>query len=275
MNEEIPGFFSKLAARCESADTSLCIGLDPDPRRIPPKLGSGPEGIFRFCADIIEATSEFAAAYKPNLAFFEAIGVEGWQVLAQVLETIDPAIPIIIDAKRGDIGPAARHYARALFERLKADAVTVNPLFGFDSVEPFLEYENRGIYIVCMTTNTGAADFEIPNDLYLRIAAKAREWNTAGNIGLDAGASKPKMLGKIRAASKDLPILLPRLGGQGDDLQDLLRSSSDLPRHHLIFTVSRSILFASKADDYGHAARKTARYYRDKINRALQATKHD
>lgn len=268
-------FFDKLAARCDAVQSSLCIGLDPDPRRLPPKLGAGPEGVFRFCVEIVEATQDFAAAFKPNLAFFESIGTEGWHVLAQVMERIPRDIPVIVDAKRGDIGSTAQHYARSLFERLKADAVTVNPLLGHDSVEPFLKFENNGVYILCLTSNAGARDFQIPDDLYLRIAQKADQWNHGGNVGLVVGATQPKQLTLVRKAAPSLPILIPGLGAQGGDLDELMLSAREEPRYNMIFNVSRSILFASKGADFGHAARKAARYYYDMINRARESTLSD
>lgn len=264
-------YFEKLASRCERADSNLCIGLDPDPRRIPSSLGVGPEGIYRFCADIIEATSDHAAAYKPNLAFFEAIGVEGWHVLSQVLQHVPRDIPIIIDAKRGDIGSTAQLYARSLFDRLKADAVTVNPLLGYDSVEPFLRYPNRGVYLLCLTSNAGAQDFQIPGKLYLQIARKATRWNkVSGNVGLVVGATKAEQLEQVRQLAPELPILIPGLGAQGGDLSEASSCAGDDPRHFMLFNVSRSILFASREADYGRAARKAALYYRETINRALE-----
>jgi orotidine-5'-phosphate decarboxylase len=275
MNVERSGYFDKLAARCERIESSLCIGLDPDPRRIPPKLGSGPDGVYKFCCEIVDATSDYAAAFKPNLAFFEAIGVEGWHVLNQVLERIDRQIPTIVDAKRGDIGSTAQFYARSIFDRLKADAVTVNPLLGHDSVEPFLTYETKGIYVLCLTSNAGARDFQIPDDLYLRIASRADAWNKAGNVGLVVGATKPKQLTLVRKAAPNLPILIPGLGAQGGDLDELMSAARDEPRHFMLFNVSRSILYASKGSDFGHAARKAARFYFDRINTAREKTLSD
>jgi orotidine-5'-phosphate decarboxylase len=273
---EIPiAYFEKLANRCQAIDSSLCVGLDPDTRRLPTKMGSGPEAVYRFCVDIIEATADFAAAFKPNIAFFESIGVEGWHVLSQVMEAIPREIPVIIDAKRGDIGSTAQHYARSIFERLKADAVTVNPFMGHDSVDPFLAYERRGVYLLCLTSNHGAHDFQLHDDLYLRVAQKANDWNEKKNIGLVVGATKPKHLAEVQRVSPDLPILIPGLGAQGGDLEELLNSASKVPRHHMLFNVSRSIIFVSQGADFGHSARKAAIYYRDMINKAREMTGHD
>ncbi len=274
MNGPPRGFFARLAARCDQAESSLCVGLDPDPRRMPTFIGSGPEGIYRFCAEIVEATADYAAAFKPNLAFFEAIGTEGWHVLAQVLERVNRQIPIIIDAKRGDIGSTAVHYARALFDRLKADAVTVTPWLGYDSIEPFLRYEDRGVYVLCLTSNKGAEDFQLPHKTYLRVVEKVLRWNR-GNLGLVVGATKPEQMVEIRAAAPELPILIPGLGAQGGDLDELMTSARQTPRHCLLFNVSRSILFASQGSDFGRAARKAAQFYWDRINRARTRTLHD
>lgn len=268
-------YFEKLLARCDSADTNLCVGIDPDPRRIPSRLGNGPQGVYKFCSEIVEATADAAAAFKPNIAFFESLGVEGWHVLDQVLQGVPEGVPVIIDAKRGDIGSTALHYARSIFDRLRADAITLNPLLGFDSIEPFLKYESRGLYLLCLTSNEGARDFQLHHDLYLRIAKKATEWNTAGTIGLVVGATKSEQMKKIRTAAPDLPVLIPGLGEQGGNLEDTVVALRDAPRHHMLFNVSRSILFASDGADFGHAARKAARYYRDIINRAREKTLHD
>ena len=260
-------YFEVLAQRCEAIQSSLCVGLDPDPRRLPRHLGRGPEAVYKFCVEIIEATADCAVAFKPNLAFFESLGVEGWNVLDQALKAVPREIPVILDAKRGDIGSTARHYARALFERLRGDAATVNPYMGLDSVEPFLEFAPRGVYILCLTSNPGAADFELHQDLYLKVARKAVEWNTRGNCGLVVGATKPQFLQSILAVAPNLPLLIPGLGTQGGDLEAIMNAAPGLPRHHLLFNVSRSILFAADDASFGRQARVAARYYREKINK--------
>jgi orotidine-5'-phosphate decarboxylase len=271
----LSSFIEKLKSRCERIESSLCIGLDPDPRRFPEDLDQGPEGVYRFCAEIVEATSDHAAAFKPNIAFFESIGVEGMHVLSEVLQHVKRDIPVILDAKRGDIGSTAQHYAQALFDRLKADAVTLNPLLGRDSLEPFMKYKDKGMYILCLTSNPGASDFQIPNDLYLTIAAKAKEWNEDGNLGLVVGATKPEQLAQIRAAAPGLPLLIPGLGAQGGDLNELMISAGEHARHQILFNVSRSIIYASQGKDFARAARKAAGYYQETINRAREQTLHD
>ena len=265
-------FFERLADRCEERQTSLCVGLDPDPTRIPKYLGGGPEAVYKFCLEIVEATADQVAAFKPNLAFFESIGTEGLDVLHQVLEQIPHEVPVILDAKRGDIGTTAQHYARALFDRLRADAVTVNPYMGVDAIKPFAERESRGVYVLCLTSNPGARDFQLQNDLYLQVARKVVEWNKHGNCGLVVGATRPEMLTSILALAPELPILIPGLGAQGGDLDGIMAAAPGRPRHQLLFNLSRSIIFAAADATYGRQARQAARYYRDRINAVRERT---
>jgi orotidine-5'-phosphate decarboxylase len=269
---ETETFFQRLAARCDRTQSSLCIGLDPDPRRIPKYLGSGPETIFNFCAEIIEATADCAAAFKPNIAFFESIGVEGIHVLDQVIQLIPDTIPVILDAKRGDIDSTARHYAHSLYDRLGASAVTVNPYLGHDSLEPFLERKNKGVYILCLTSNPGATDFQLQNDLYLRVARKTVDWNTRGNCGLVVGATKPQYLSSLLSVAPEVPLLIPGLGTQGGDLESIMHVAAGLPLHHLLFNVSRSIIYASNDNTFVHQARVAARYYANRIQTAREKT---
>lgn len=265
-------FFKKLSKRCKQLKSSLCIGLDPDPVRIPRHLGTGPNAVYQFCAEIIDATADNAAAFKPNLAFFESIGVEGWHVLEEALKLVPPEVPVIIDAKRGDIGTTATHYARAIFERLRADAVTVNPYMGLDSVEPFLEHEQRGVYILCLTSNPGAKDFQLQDDLYLRVARKVNEWNERGNCGMVVGATKPQYLTSICSVAPEIPLLIPGLGTQGGDLEAIMNAVPGRPIHHLLFNVSRSIIFAAQDNTFAHQARIAARYYASRIQTAYEKT---
>jgi orotidine-5'-phosphate decarboxylase len=258
-------FFDALALRCNSLESSLCIGLDPDPRRLPKHLGAGPKAVFRFCAEIIEATADNACAFKPNIAFFESIGIEGWNVLQQVLEMIPKEVPVIVDAKRGDISTTGQHYARSVFERLKANAITVNPYMGYDSIEPFLEYRQRGVYILVLTSNKGYKDFQLHKDLYLKVARKIKDWNKYGNIGMVVGATKPQFLSSILAVAPNIPMLIPGLGAQGGDLDALMSVTAGLPLHHVLLNVSRSIIFASTDKDFGRQARRASRFYADRI----------
>ncbi len=271
MSDALNAYFDKLETRCKKAESNLCVGLDPDPEQMPPKVGAGPEAIYQFCSEIIGATADYAAAFKPNLAFFESVGVEGWNVLAQVLEHVPKDIPVILDAKRGDIGSTAKHSARALFEALKADAVTINPLMGTDSVQPFLDYKDKGIYILCVTSNPGAEDFQMWFDLYLQIAKKVVEWNAAENCGLVVGATKPKYLANLKQETPNLPLLIPGVGAQGGEIELVLSGTRNKPRHKALVNVSRAILYASKGSDFGRAARKAAQNFRDKMNQARTA----
>ena len=272
---ELRSFFEILADRCEQVGSSLCVGLDPDPLRIPRYLGSGPEAIYKFCAEVIEATADLASAFKPNAAFFESIGVEGLHVLDQVLRLVPPEVPVILDVKRGDVGSTAKHYARAAFERMRVGAVTVNPYMGFDAVEPFMEFEGRAVYVLCLTSNRGALDFQLQEDLYLRVARRVSEWNAMGNLGMVVGATRPQFLSSILAIAPDVPLLIPGLGAQGGDLEQILEAAPGLPPHHLLFNVSRTILYAASDKSFGRQARVVARQYskliadtREKVARA-------
>ncbi len=261
-------FFQKLAGRCDAIGSSLCIGIDPDPDRLPTHLGQGIEATRRFCIEIVEATAPFAAAFKPNLAFFESLGIEGFAVLADVMGHVPDGVPIILDAKRGDIGSTGRHYARALFERLGADAVTVNPYMGRDAVEPFLGYPGKGVYLLCLTSNPGAGDFQLKNDLFIRVAIKAGEWNSGGEIGLVVGATQPMHLTSVYTVAPSLPLLLPGVGAQGGAPDQILGALPPLPRHHLLFNVSRAIIYASSDENFASAAARAAEAQRNSIEAA-------
>jgi orotidine-5'-phosphate decarboxylase len=268
---EHPTFFQQLAARCAATNSSLCVGLDPDPRRLPKPLGHGPEAVFNFCVEIVEATADFAAAFKPNMAFFESIGVEGLHVLEQVMSHIPREVPVILDAKRGDIDSTAKHYARAVFDRLGAAAVTINPYMGADSVDPFIEHRRRGVYVLCLTSNASSTEFQMPENLYLRVARKVADWNGKyGNCGMVVGATRPQYLTSIVAVAPNVPLLIPGLGAQGGDLEAMFEAAPGLPLHHLLFNVSRSILYAGSDAGFGHQARVAARYYADRIRAARE-----
>lgn len=264
------GFFSDLDEAVKHNNSLLCIGLDPDPTLMPPGVG-----MFQFNKYIIEDTSDLVCAYKPNLAFYEAEGTAGWEALRMTIEYLIPKnIPIIADAKRGDIGNTAKAYATAIFDELGAGAVTVNPYLGFDAVEPFLSYHECGIFILCRTSNKGAADFqslkiefegkEMP--LYQVVAKKASQWNKSKNIGLVVGATYPDELKTLRLAYPDLPFLIPGVGAQGGDLKLAVQYGVDKRGAGIIVNSSRQILYASKGKDFAQAARKAALKLRDEIN---------
>ncbi len=269
MTAALNAYFTKLETRCKKADSSLCVGLDPDPDLMPIKSPNDPESIYKYCTEIIDATAEYTAAFKANIAFFESVGVEGWHLLSQVLEHVPDDIPVIVDGKRGDIGSTAKHYAKSMFNVLKADAVTVNPLMGSDSLQPFLEQKDKGVYILCMTSNPGSEEFLLWFDLFMQIAKRVNEWNVNGNCGLVIGATKPIQLSHALTEAPDIPLLVPGVGAQGGNLELTLAEARGKPRHKMLINVSRSILYASTKPDYARAARKAAQTYRDRINQTL------
>ena len=262
-------FIDKLLSSARSNKSLLCIGLDPDPELMPPGVS-----VLEFNEAIVEATYDLVCAYKPNLAFYEAMGVEGLRTLAATVGCIPDTVPVIGDAKRGDIGNTAKAYARALFEGYGFDAVTVNPYLGGDSIEPFIEYEDKGVFVLCRTSNPGSADLQDlkvgKRPLYEVVAMKALEWNKYGNIGLVVGATYPDDLNHVRGICPDMPILIPGVGRQGGDLEAAVRNGVDANKEKAIINSSRAIIYASKDKDFAEAARKAAIKTRDEINRCLK-----
>jgi len=279
-------FIDKLLNASRKNRSWLCIGLDPDPELMP-----GVD-VLQFNKAIIEATRDLVCAYKPNLAFYEALGPEGLAILEKTVKYIPGDIPVIGDAKRGDIGNTARAYARALFSVLGFDAATVNPYLGFDSIEPFINYQDKGVFILCRTSNKGASDFQnlltnsLPLEgvrpsvayvdvltrfkptlpLYEAVAQKAKEWNIHGNIGLVVGATYPEELKKVRSICPEMPLLIPGIGAQGGDLASAVDYGVDARGEKAIINVSRQILYASKEKDFAQAARNMAEKIRNQIN---------
>jgi orotidine-5'-phosphate decarboxylase len=257
-------FIDKLLGASRKNKSWLCIGLDPDPELMPQV------DVLQFNKAVIEATCDLVCAYKPNLAFYEALGTEGLAILEKTLKYIPSDIPVIGDAKRGDIGNTARAYAKALFSVLGFDAATVNPYLGFDSIEPFINYQDKGVFILCRTSNRGAADFQnLRTDglpLYEAVARKAKEWNTFGNIGLVVGATYPEELKSVRLICPEIPLLIPGIGAQGGDLASAVGYGMDARGEKAIINVSRQILYASKERDFAQAARNVAEKLRNQIN---------
>jgi orotidine-5'-phosphate decarboxylase len=253
----------------------LCVGLDPDPARIPAQLRAAPDPVYAFCAAIVEATADLACAFKPNSAFFEALGPSGLETLRRVIAATPRDVPVILDAKRGDIDSTAAAYARSAFEVLGAHAITLNPYLGGDALAPFLRYAERGCLLVCKTSNVGSADLQDllladGRPLYLEVARRAQTtWNERGNIGLVVGATHPDVLPAVRALCPDMPLLLPGIGAQGGDLASSVRGAVDRRGERAIVSASRSILFASEGDDFADAARREALQLREEINVAL------
>lgn len=257
-------FTDKLLNASRKNKSWLCIGLDPDPELMPGM------DVLQFNRAIIEATCDLVCAYKPNLAFYEALGTEGTAILEKTIKHVPGDIAVIGDAKRGDIGNTARAYAKALFSILGFDAATVNPYLGYDSIEPFISCRDKGVFILCRTSNKGAADFQdLRTDglpLYEAVAKKAREWNIHGNIGLVVGATYPEELKRVRSMCPDMPLLIPGVGAQGGDLASAVGYGVDARGEKAIINVSRQILYASKEKNFALAARNVAEKLRNQIN---------
>ena len=262
-------FIDKLTNATRKNKSLLCVGLDPDPELMPDKIG-----VLEFNKAIIDATSDLVCAYKLNLAFYEALDDEGLDALKHTIKCIPNDIPVIGDAKRGDIGNTAKAYAKTIFSNLNFDATTVNPYLGFDSIEPFIQYTNKGVFILCRTSNTGALDFQSLScqaesgyrPLFEIVALKASQWNTHGNIGLVIGATYPEELRLIRESHPDMPLLIPGIGAQGGELASTVRYGVDSKGEKAIISSSRQIIYASREKDFAQAARRVASELRDQIN---------
>jgi orotidine-5'-phosphate decarboxylase len=263
-------FIEKLIHISRKNNSLLCVGLDTDLEKIPQSLLKDRDPLFSFNQKIIDSTSDLVCAYKPNIAFYEAYGSEGWEALKKTCQAIPKEIPIIIDAKRGDIGNTAKMYAHAIFENLDADAVTVNPYMGEDSVSPFLEYEDKCALILCLTSNKGAQDFQLSmvdaKPLYQIVVEKVLSWNQKGNCGLVVGATYPEQLKKVRGIAQSLPILIPGVGAQSGELEPTVKFGIDEKGERAIINSSRGIIYASPKEDFAEAARSEALKLRDKIN---------
>ena len=267
-------FTSSLKQRWNDADSLVCVGLDPEPAKFPARFANDADAVFAFCRDIADATAQYACAFKPQIAHFAALGAE--DALARLIAHIHaahPSVPVILDSKRGDIGSTAQHYAAEAFDRYAADAVTANPYLGRDSVQPFLDRADRGVVILCRTSNPGAGDLQDlvidGRPLYQHVAEKvARDWNTNGNCSLVVGATWPAQLKEVRAiVGDDVPFLVPGVGAQGGDVEAVVTNAKNAAGTGLMVSSSRAILYASKGDDYAEAAANAARELRDQINR--------
>ncbi|MGP8079896.1 MAG: orotidine-5'-phosphate decarboxylase [Dehalococcoidales bacterium] len=271
-------FIDKLNAAAGKNRSLVCVGLDSSPELVPAGMS-----VLDFNRAIIDATADLVCAYKPNIAFYEAQGEKGLDTLHKTIVYVPKDIPVIIDAKRGDIGNTAQAYAKALFEYMGCDAVTVSPYLGFDSLEPFLNYQEKGVIIICRTSNKGSSDFQsLPCQfegktmpLYEIVALKASRWNTNKNIGLVVGATYPEELKNIRQAHPDIPILIPGVGAQGGDLELSVRYGVDTHNRGVIINSSRGIIYAGKGADFAIAARKAAQTLRDEINKVIAGMKKE
>ena len=242
-------FISKLKKRWDSADSLLCVGLDPQIDRIPEVLRSKHSPYFEFCKEIVDATHEFVCAFKPQAAYFSAVGAEKeLEQLINYIKNVYPEIPVILDAKRGDIGSTAALYAQEAYQRYGADAVTVNPYLGFESIEPYMNYSDKGIVVLCRTSNAGSDWLQksetdsIP--VYQRVAQQVAEWNEAEQFILVTGATYPEELGRVRQIVGDMPLLVPGIGAQGGDIEAVLKNGLNKESTGLIISSSREILYA-------------------------------
>lgn len=266
-------FTEKLDHAWTTSDSLLTIGLDPDPERFPVELQGHPDAIFEFCRAIVDVTAQYACAIKPQIAYFSAARAEPQlEALCAYVREHHPALPIVLDAKRGDIGSTAQQYAREAFERYQADAVTVNPYMGFDSVQPYLEWDDKGVIILCRTSNPGGSDLQFLESadgtpLYLHVAGLAAEhWNTNGQCSLVVGATFPEEIAKVRARVGDMPLLIPGIGAQGGDIPATVKAGRNKKGTGMMINSSRAILYASMEDDWRVAAAQAARNTRDAIN---------
>ncbi|MFH1347296.1 MAG: orotidine-5'-phosphate decarboxylase [Candidatus Margulisiibacteriota bacterium] len=251
-------FLEKVDKASQKNNSLLCIGLDIDLNKIPQSLLNKEDPIYLFNREIINATKDLVCAYKPNIAFYERYGISGLSSLIKTIEFIHSIdIPVILDAKRGDIGHSSAAYAEAAFKVYKADAVTVNPYLGHDSIEPFLEYRDKGIIVLCLTSNPGAKDFQ--RDVFINVAHEVKKWNKYDNCGLVVGATKPEQLAEIRKIVGDMPILIPGVGAQGADLKAAVTNGTDKDGNRAIINSSRGIIYAADP-------RAAAKKLRDEIN---------
>ena len=255
--------FTKRLQEIQTKQNSLlCIGLDVDEQKIPQHLKAYPNAVIEFNKRIVESTYDIVCAYKPNLAFYEAMGEKGIEALRVTLEMIPKKIITIGDGKRGDIGNTAERYAKSLFDDFGFDAVTVNPYMGFDSVEPFFRNPEKGVFLLALTSNPGSKDFQRlkvgKSTLYEKVARKSKQWNTNKNIGLVVGATHPKELQTIRKIVPDMPILIPGVGSQGGDLTSAIKYGCNKQGKLAVINASRSIIYASSGKDFAEEARKEA-----------------
>jgi orotidine-5'-phosphate decarboxylase len=267
-------FITKLEAAWASRNSLLCVGIDPDLRRFPAMLKGKPNAIFEFGRAIVDATADIACAFKPQIAYFHAERAEDQlEALIEHIRKNHPQVPVILDAKRGDIGSTADQYAREAFERYQADAVTVSPFLGRDSIEPYTAFKDRGVIILCRTSNPGGSDLqflEVGGELlYQRIARTvAAEWNVNGNCALVVGATFPDELKKVRDIVGTMPLLVPGIGAQGGDVEATVKAGRSAAGAGLMINSSRAILYASADEDFALAARRVAKATRDEINLA-------
>ena len=265
-------FIEQLDAAAARNRSLLCVGLDP-------WLPSMPiDDIAAFNRAIIAATSDLVCAYKPQWAFYEAEGIPGIEALQATIEAVPDGVPVVLDAKRGDLGNTAAAYAKAAFETWGADALTVNPYQGRDAVQPFLDYADRGVFVLARTSNPGSAEFQdltvrrngAEGPLYEEVARQGVAWNDNGNVGFVVGATVPDELARVRSIVGSMPVLIPGIGAQGGDLEASVRNGTDANGRRALIAASRSVIYASKEADFAEAARAEAERLRSAINAELE-----
>jgi orotidine-5'-phosphate decarboxylase len=276
-------FRDQLAAAAARNASMLCVGLDPEPAKFPHAWRGDASRIFDFCSAIVEATHDLVIAYKPQIAYFAAQRAEDQlERLIDHIHTRAPDVPVILDAKRGDIGATAEQYAREVFERYRADAVTLSPFMGFDSIEPYMRHDGKGLIVLCRTSNPGGSDLQAQRlagaeggseagageMLYERIARLAAgEWNRGGQLGLVVGATYPREVARVRELAPTLPLLIPGIGAQGGDAEATVRAGWR-PGAPIIVSSSRAVLYAGSGEDFAAAARAVALATRAQLQRA-------
>lgn len=273
-------FTQKLSEAWRTTNSLLMVGLDPDPARFPDELRTHPEAIFEFCRAIVDATAPYACGFKPQIAYFASEHAEAQlEALCTYMRGHYPALPIVLDAKRGDIGSTATQYAREAFERYQSDAVTVNPYMGHDSVQPYLDYEGKGVIVLCRTSNPGGSDLQFMKldngtPLYLHVADMvANQWNENGQCALVVGATYPDEIAQVRQRVGDMPLLIPGIGAQGGDILATVQAGRTQADTGMMINSSRAILYASQTADWREAAAQAARTTRDAINQARSSAR--
>jgi orotidine-5'-phosphate decarboxylase len=266
------GFTEKLDNAAAKNRSWLCVGLDPVLDKLPEGIARTPSGVVDFCQEIIKATSGVAAAYKPNIAFFEAFGADGWNMLADSIAVVPDHIPVILDAKRGDVGHTAKAYAEAYFGVLGVDAVTANPYLGRDAVEPFATWPGKAAIMLCLTSNPSAVEIQgmdvAGEPLYLRVARRIGEWD--GTYGLVVGATKAEMIGDVRAVSPETVFLIPGVGAQGGDLEKSVTLGARASGGGALINASRAVIYASNGPDFAETAGVAAESVRAQIEAVEQ-----
>ncbi len=264
-------FIDRLQNLSTKKNSLLCIGLDPDLARIPESLKNESDPLYTFCLAIIESTKHVALAFKPNFAFFEAEGAKGWRALEKLMDNMPPNVLTIADAKRADIGNSSQKYAEAILQRLNFDAVTVSPYMGQDSVAPFLQWPEKGAFVLGLTSNPGAKHFQHlqihERPLYKKVAKEVVKWNTNGNCGLVVGATHEQDLGAVRSIAPGLPFLIPGVGAQGGSLSAAVKHGTDCNGGLAVINASRSIIYKSGNSDFAETAKTEAEALHQEINR--------